>query len=164
MFLPDSLVLAMPCHEYIACIRPGFILSQTGFGLGLIASCIDLMRRANNRLGHVNCFLNDGPDTVEAELQELRRRTYALADEIGCGETALGPDAVHEAIACRVLVSELSLQAAQATMLHTGAAGYMVGAAAERKLRESYFVAIVTPALKHLKKLQHDLAVQDLAA
>ena len=39
-------------------------------------------------------------------------------------------------------------------MLHAGAAGYKAGAATERKLRESYFVAIVTPALKHLKKLQ----------
>ena len=44
-------------------------------------------------------------------------------------------------------------------MLHMGAAGYRSGSAAERKLRESYFVAIVTPALKHLKKLQHDMAL-----
>ncbi len=41
-------------------------------------------------------------------------------------------------------------------MLHAGAGGYRTGSAAERKLRESYFVAVVTPALKHLKKLQHD--------
>ena len=65
-----------------------------------------------------------------------RCRTYALADQIGCGEKELGLDATREAIQCRILASELSLRASQAAMLHTGAAGYRVGAAAERKLRE----------------------------
>ena len=157
MFLPDKFVLAAPCRAYIASIRPGFILTQAGFGLGLVASCIDLMRRSNDRVGHVNCYLDDGVDTLEADLQEARCRTYALAEEIGCGERVLGPSAAQEAVACRILVSELSLRASQAAMLHTGAAGYRSGSVAERKLRESYFVAIVTPALKHLKKLQHDM-------
>lgn len=157
MFLPDDFVLAAPCREYVAAIRPGFVLTQAGFGLGLVASCIDLMRRANERVGHVNRYLDDGAGEIEADLQEARGRTYALAEQIGCGEHTLGPEATREAIACRILASELALRASQAAMLHTGAAGYRSGAAAERKLRESYFVAIVTPALKHLKKLQHDL-------
>jgi hypothetical protein len=55
------------------------------------------------------------------------------------------------------MASELSLRASQAAMLHLGASGYLLHGAAERKLRESYFVAIVTPALKHLKKLLHDM-------
>lgn len=157
MFLPDDFVLAAPCRDYVARIRPGFILAQSGFGLGLVASCLDLMQRSNDRVGHVNQFLDDGADEIEADLQEARCRTYALAGQVGCGETELGPDATREAVQCRILASELSLRASQAAMLHTGAAGYRVGAAAERKLRESYFVAIVTPALKHLKKLQHDM-------
>jgi hypothetical protein len=37
-------------------------------------------------------------------------------------------------------------------MLHAGARGYLSAAPAQRKLRESYFVAIVTPAIKHLRK------------
>ena len=160
MFLPNDYVLAAPCRPYISAIRAGFILTQTGFGLGLIASCIDLMRRANDRVGHVNCYLDDGADEIEADLQETRCRTYALAEQIGCGERALGPEATREAVQCRILVSELSLRASQAAMLHTGAAGYRSGSAAARKLRESYFVAIVTPALKHLKKLQHDMRME----
>jgi hypothetical protein len=43
-------------------------------------------------------------------------------------------------------------------MLHAGASGYRLHSPFERKLRESYFVAIVTPALKHLKKIQHYLS------
>ena len=158
VFVADEMVLAAPCRDYVARIRPGFILAQSGFGLGLVASCIDLMRRSDDRVGHVNRFLDDGADEIEADLQEARCRTYALAGQIGCGESVLGPEATREAVQCRILASELSLRASQAAMLHTGAAGYRVGAAAERKLRESYFVAIVTPALKHLKKLQHDMA------
>ncbi len=159
MFVPDDFVLAAPCRAFITTIRPGFVLTQTGFGLGLIAGCIDLMRRSNDRVGHVNQYLDDGADEIEADLQEARCRTYALAAQIGLGDRPLGPEATREAVACRILVSELSLRASQAAMLHAGAAGYRSGAAAERKLRESYFVAIVTPALKHLKKLQHDMGV-----
>ena len=49
-------------------------------------------------------------------------------------------------------ISELSLKAAETAMLHCGARGFVKGAEANRKVRESYFVAIVTPAIKHLKK------------
>ena len=37
-------------------------------------------------------------------------------------------------------------------MLHAGARGYVAGAPAQRRLRESYFVAIITPATKHLRR------------
>ena len=37
-------------------------------------------------------------------------------------------------------------------MLHAGARGYVAGAPAQRRLRESYFIAIVTPATKHLRR------------
>jgi alkylation response protein AidB-like acyl-CoA dehydrogenase len=159
VFVPDSFVLAEPCKAYITRIRPGFVLTQTGFGLGLVESCVELMRRANARVGHVNCYLDDGVEEIEADLENTRRRVYALAREVGTGETEIGPEAAPEAVQCRIQTSELALRASQAAMLHAGAAGYRSGSTAERKLRESYFVAVVTPALKHLKKLQHDMAV-----
>jgi hypothetical protein len=37
-------------------------------------------------------------------------------------------------------------------MLHQGAKGYLSHSAAQRKLREAYFIAIVTPAIKHLRR------------
>ena len=159
VFVPNDFVLAEPCKAYITRIRPGFVLTQTGFGLGLVESCVELMRRANERVGHVNCYLDDGVNEIEADLESTRRRVYALACEIGNGETEIGSEATPEAVQCRIQTSELALRASQAAMLHAGAAGYRSGSAAERKLRESYFVAVVTPALKHLKKLQHDMAV-----
>ncbi|WP_407539797.1 acyl-CoA dehydrogenase family protein [Deinococcus radiomollis] len=154
VFIPDEQVLAKPCQDYVGRIRPGFILAQSGFGLGLVAGCLERMERSNERAGHVNRYLDDGVEELGADHREARRRTFVLAEQIGCGQGRLEPEATHEAVACRILASELSLRASQAAMLHAGAAGYKAGAATERKLRESYFVAIVTPALKHLKKLQ----------
>jgi alkylation response protein AidB-like acyl-CoA dehydrogenase len=153
VFVPDALVLAAPCEEYVQRIRPGFILTQVGMGLGLVDSCIELMRRTNQRLGHVNCFLDDQADDLAADLAMARDRTYALADQLDASRGVADQSLQREVIQARILGSELSLKAAQATMLHAGARAYVHGSAPERKLREAYFVAIVTPALKHLKKM-----------
>ena len=61
----------------------------------------------------------------------------------------------------RLAAGELALKASQSAMLHTGAKGYLNTAPAQRKLRESYFIAIVTPAIKHLRK---ELDVMEAAA
>ena len=165
VFVPHSRVLAAPCETYVRSIRPGFMLTQVGMGLGLVESCIDLMRRSNQRLGHVNQFLDDQADDLALDLQTARERTYALADRL---DTCTGPvedvALIREVIQARIAGSELSLRAAQSTMLHAGARAYVHGSAPERKLREAYFVAIVTPALKQLKKMLHALPEPALVA
>ena len=60
-------------------------------------------------------------------------------------------------IEARLVAGEASLTAAQAAMLHCGARGYVSTATAQRRLREAYFVAIVTPATKQLKKMLADM-------
>jgi len=42
-------------------------------------------------------------------------------------------------------------------MLHCGARGYVSTGAAQRRLREAYFVPIVTPATKQLRKMLADM-------
>ncbi|MEM8613390.1 MAG: acyl-CoA dehydrogenase family protein [Cyanobacteria bacterium P01_H01_bin.105] len=156
-FVPDEWVLASPCEDYVARIRPGFILTQVGMGLGLTDSCIELMRRSNKRLGHVNCYLDDQVEDLADDLRIARMRTYSLADQLdGCTGVA-EPQLLREIIQARVTGAELSLRSSQAAMLHAGARAYVHGSPAERKLREAYFVAIVTPALKHLKKMLADM-------
>ncbi len=163
-FVPNELVLASPCDNYVACIRPGFILTQVGMGLGLTASCIELMKRSNRRLGHVNQFLDDQAEDLERDLQMARRRTYQLADQLNACTDVANPQLTREIIQARVTASELSLRSSQAAMLHAGARAYVHGSPAERKLREAYFVAIVTPALKHLKKMLADMGETALSA
>ncbi len=157
VFVPDELILAAPCEEYVKRIRPGFILTQVGMGLGLVASCIEIMERANQRLGHINCYLDDRAEDLATDLSLARSKTFALADEISDRTEPLELHLQKKVIQARIVASKLSLRAANAAMLHVGARGYLHGCKAERKLREAYFVAIVTPALKQLKKMLSDM-------
>jgi len=157
VFVPTQYILASPCSEFVARIRSGFILTQTGFGLGLVRSCIELMKRTNRTKGHINCFLDDKVEDIENDLRIAQRCTYALAEEIGCGECDTRSDMLREVVQARLSASELALRASQATILHAGASAYRLHSVYDRKLREAYFVALVTPALKHLKKILHDL-------
>ena len=51
----------------------------------------------------------------------------------------------------RIRCSELSLRATQSALLHQGARGYLMASSPQRLIREAQFVAIVTPAMKHLR-------------
>jgi alkylation response protein AidB-like acyl-CoA dehydrogenase len=154
VFLAHDWVLAAPCDRYVEKIKPGFILTQVGMGLGIISSCIDLINKTNCNKSHVNCYLDDSAELLTEELAALRIKSYRLAELIHCGGKIFDQSILRDVIDCRISASELSLRASQSAMLHAGARAYVHGSEFERKLRESYFVAIVTPALKHLKKLR----------
>ena len=158
VFVADDAILAHPCDAYIERVRPGFVLSQCGFGLGLVDSCIELMKKADRRTGHVNCFLDDTVEEIESDLARLRSEVYALAGEVDANATR--PGLFRAVVRARYDAADLSLRASKGAMLYAGAAGYRSGGATERKLRESYFVAVVTPAMKHLKKLLHHLPAE----
>ncbi|XGV97713.1 MAG: acyl-CoA dehydrogenase family protein [Leptolyngbya sp. BL-A-14] len=157
VFVPDEWILAFPCDDYVQQIRPGFILTQMGMGLGLVAGCIDLIERYRSRLGHVNGFLDDQAEDLAAALAIARLQTYTLADQLSQPDVHITPDLLKAVIQVRISGSELSLKTANAAMLHAGARAYLQGSEPARRLREAYFVAIVTPALKQLKKMLHHL-------
>ncbi|MDP3585009.1 MAG: acyl-CoA dehydrogenase family protein [Thiobacillus sp.] len=162
VFLPDSRVV---CHaeEFDAFrdrTKSAFILLQMGMGLGLVDACVNMMTRADRQFGHVNRFLDVQADALQAELDAARAATYALADRIERDGSA---PHVRETLEVRLAGSELSLKAANAAMLHMGAKGYLSNNAAQRRLREAYFIAIVTPAIKHLRKELHEFDTHDCA-
>ncbi|MHB0992400.1 MAG: acyl-CoA dehydrogenase family protein [Burkholderiales bacterium] len=156
VFVSDDAVVSHPREfaGFRARTKSAFILMQTGMGLGLAEACVGMMKRSNKTHGHVNRFLDDQVEDIEAALLTARAACYRLADKI-----AAAPDGSHErdTLAARLLGSELSLKAAHSAMLHLGAKGYLVNNAAQRRLREAYFIAIVTPAIKHLRKELHDM-------
>ena len=155
--VPPHMVLADPAGPFIARIRAGFVLLQTGMGLGLIRDCVAIMREMRQPLGAINAFLAVQPEAVEAELDGLEAEIRSLA------ATPFDRSLPYwrRVIAARLATSELALEAAQAAMLHCGARGYVKGHRAQRRLREAYFVAIVTPATKQLRKM---LALADAEA
>ena len=106
------------------------------------------MSRSNESCGHVNRFLEDRPGLFVEALDRLSAEIAVLTQTPF--ETAR--DYQRRVLEVRLATSEWSLRAAQAALLHAGAKGYLAGATAQRKLREAYFVAIVTPSIKHLRK------------
>lgn len=154
VMIPDASILADPCDGYIKRIRAGFVLLQAGMAFGLIRDCIDLMQQVKGSLGHVNKFLDVQPEHLAEQLQAMESKVYALA----ATPFETDPGYWRAVIEARLAAGEASVAAAHAAMLHCGARGYVTTGAAQRRLREAYFVAIVTPATKQLKKMLADMA------
>lgn len=153
VFIPDANLLADPIESYLKRIRAGFVLLQAGMAIGLIRGCIDLMRQVKSSLGHVNKYLDMQPEDFEQKLKALEAAVDLLAT------TPFEPDPGYwrQVIETRLAAGETSVAAAHWAMLHCGARGYVATGAAQRRLREAYFVAIVTPATKQLRKMLADM-------
>lgn len=146
-YIPVEDVLADPDEfdAYMKRIKTGFLLTQAGMGLGLIQASVDTITASNARLAHVNRYLDDQADTLQHDLDAL----YSEIDRLASQDQAALP---LDVLRVRARSSELALRATQSAALHAGAAGYLLSSPSQRRLREALFVAIVTPALKHLRK------------
>ena len=149
VFVPDELILAEQAGSFVKKIRAGFILLQTGMGLGLIKDCIDIMDEVGPPLGHVNRYLPQQPVQFRELHAEFEKETMALARDPYNSDDSYW----RRVIALRLRLGDASVAAAHAAMLHCGARGYLKSHRAQRRLREAYFVAIVTPATKQLRKM-----------
>ena len=147
-FIADEMMLADPLGDMIARIRPGFVLLQTGMGLGVIRASIDAMIQADTSQEATNRHLPRRPPYFEAELAALRATIMRLATSPRDGSR----DYVREVLQARLRTGELTLQATEAAMLHTGARAFITGAPVQRRLREGYFVAMITPSSRHLSQ------------
>lgn len=150
---PDD-VLAHP-HQFSAFIeriKPGFVLGQAGMGFGVIEGSLKSIRESNVGYKHVNVFLDDQGADLAITLEQLQAQARDLARQ-----AQTGPASVLAALKVRARTSELTLRAASSAVLHAGAKGYLKRHSAQRRLREAVFVAIVTPALKQLRKEIQDL-------
>ena len=159
-FVGSDLMIADPVRPFIGRIRAAFILLQTGMGLGVAQGAIDSMWTVERQLGHVNEFLDDRPDDLQTELDDRTARIMQLA------KTPFGTDKAFliDVLDARAHASELALRAAQSALLHQGARGYLMTSSVQRRVRESHFVAIVTPAVKHLRKEIARLSAEELPA
>jgi len=149
VFVPDELILAEPAGPFVKKIRAGFILLQAGMALGLIKDCIQIMDEVEAPLGHVNRYLPQQPLQFREIHAEFEKETMALA----CDPYNSDDSYWRRVIALRLRLGDASVAAAHAAMLHCGARGYLKSHRAQRRLREAYFVAIVTPATKQLRKM-----------
>jgi alkylation response protein AidB-like acyl-CoA dehydrogenase len=151
-FVPDALILAELAGPFVKKIRAGFILLQAGMGIGLIRDCVAIMNEVASPLGHVNRYLPQQPGDFTELLAALESETMELArDPFNTDDSYW-----RRVIALRLRLGDASVAAAHAAMLHCGARGYLKSHRVQRRLREAYFVAIVTPATKQLRKMLAD--------
>lgn len=153
VFVPHDDVLAAPGQffDFIKTIKAGFILLQTGIGAGIIDGCLHEIKLADVG-SETNCFLDHGYGELQKRHQTLLAKILKLADEAYQNQANM-----LETLQARADASQLCLDASQSAALHAGAKGYLMCSPVQRRLREAVFVAIVTPALKHLRKEISDL-------
>jgi alkylation response protein AidB-like acyl-CoA dehydrogenase len=152
VFVPDDHIVAELAGLFVKKIRAGFVLLQTGMGLGLIKDCVAIMNEVVEPLGHVNRYLQQQPASFQDLLSELELETMELARDPFNADDSYW----RRVVALRLHIGEASVAAAHAAMLHCGARGYLRSHRVQRRLREAYFVAIVTPATKQLRKMLLD--------
>lgn len=139
-------------QDFISDIKPGFVITQCGIGLGVVDASLQRIADSNRTHSHVNLFLDDQEDELRAARDDVLAQSLRLAQHIHANDVA-----ELDVLKLRAQTSELTLRAANSAVLHAGARGYLMRDPAQRLLREAVFVAIVTPALKHLRKEIHDI-------
>jgi hypothetical protein len=148
VLVPHELVLADPAEPWLAEVVPGFLLLQTALAIGLVRDCLCLIQRADRTHAHVNRFLADGPKCLEEALEAIE---HEVAD-LSAKPEPLDPGVVRRTLRTRLNGAELALRAAQSAMLRAGAGGFTRSATPQRRLREAQFLAILTPAIRHLRR------------
>jgi alkylation response protein AidB-like acyl-CoA dehydrogenase len=148
-FISSDHILAEPAGPFVKKIRSGFILLQAGMALGLIRDCVAIMNEVAAPLGHVNRYLPQQPVDFGEMLSDLESETMELAADPYNADDSYW----RRVLALRLSLGEASVAAAHTAMLHCGARGYLKSHRVQRRLREAYFVAIVTPATKQLRKM-----------
>ncbi|MBC7469900.1 MAG: acyl-CoA/acyl-ACP dehydrogenase [Ramlibacter sp.] len=156
-FVGAAELIADPAKPYIARIRGAFVMLQCGMAIGVTQGAIDSMWDVEAQLGHVNQFLEDRPDALQDELDALAARVRQLART----PFETSTDFFIDVLDARAHGAELCLRAAQSALMHQGARGYLLSSAVQRRVRESHFVAIVTPAIKHLRKEMARLSAEE---
>lgn len=146
-FVPMESIVADPAKPLLARIRAQFILLQTGMALGIGEGCLDSIAEVEPVLGHVNRYLHDRPEEILGEFVDLRARIMRLAET----PFETDKDYLIDVLDARAQGAELALRASNSALLHQGARGYLMSSAPQRRIREAQFVAIVTPAIKHLR-------------
>ena len=160
LFVGTDDLVADPAKPFIARIRGGFVLLQCGMAAGIIQGAIASMWAVEGQLGHVNQYLEDRPADLQAEFDALLARIMKLAETPFDAST----DYFISVLDARSHCAELSLRAANSALLHQGARGYLMQSEVQRRVREAQFVAIVTPAIKHLRKEMARLSTQEMPA
>ncbi len=153
VFVADEYVVAHDANIFVDTIRPTFVLYQIPLGFGVLEACIEGIEKVKAKQNGCNDYLQVQADELAKELQQLQE---ALQSIVLAGGTDL-----YAICQLRLQTVYATLAAVQANMLHNGSAGYIVGSAPSRKLREAYFFANLTPTVRQLEKMTNIIKIAE---
>ncbi|WP_066164394.1 acyl-CoA dehydrogenase family protein [Aliarcobacter cryaerophilus] len=154
-FLEEKFLISDNGQKFIEKIRPGFILLQLGMALGNIDSCINIIKKELKRKEYLNNpIFDDKISLFEKKKEEL---TFGL-DKYFINPYTNDVQELKKILQVRLDGALLSHEVSNEALLCSGGSrGYFEKSDAFCKLRESYFVGVVTPSIKHLKILISNL-------
>ncbi len=133
-------------YPYIDRIKSGFVLLQLGMALGSLLASKDIIDESNQYIAQLNSLLDYGADDVQQSIDYINKQLANVEKNI------FDPDSFIDVLKLRLYASKEVLKASESACLHAGAFGYSENHHAERLRRESLFVAVITPSMKHLQK------------
>ncbi|MWV61767.1 acyl-CoA dehydrogenase [Helicobacter saguini] len=145
-FMPNAHVLGLPAESFLLSVTSGFLLLQMGMALGSINLSLDLIKKSNVKKGVLNNFLPLNESKLTALRDDFLRELSDLATNFRTCDSGY----LRSILELRLKASRLTLDAAQTAMLHAGSSGYLAHSSQEKLLLESYFVAIISPSIRHI--------------
>ncbi|SFE05343.1 hypothetical protein SAMN05216238_107219 [Lentibacillus persicus] len=146
-FIPDEWVISEDADAFIEKVRPIFLMYQIPLGLGVTKASIESIKKTRNKQAGCNHYLPIQADELDDELSYQRQTIYQYV-KANTGKLQWQP-----LVQLRLDITYLTLKAANASMIHSGGAGYMNISNPARRLRETFFLTNLTPTVKHLEKM-----------
>jgi alkylation response protein AidB-like acyl-CoA dehydrogenase len=141
--LDDQSDLTSDFDNFVADIRPKFLLFQTAFVLGL----------AHGSLAAIG-ELRGPARSLESEVDEFRLRLIDLRSQLEEGGATLDAGKLPDLRACLQLRLDASHLATSSTRLELsvrGGSGYVAGSATGRRVREALFLPVQSPTEAQLR-------------
>lgn len=143
VFVPDSYIISETANLFIKKVRSIFISYQIPLGFGVIEESIRSIEKVENKQNGCNQYLKIQPEHLKQELIQLQNEL----------NSSIHNNRFKELADIKLRTVYLTLRAVEASMLHQGSAAYTKESSSARRLKEAYFLANLTPTVKHLEKL-----------
>jgi alkylation response protein AidB-like acyl-CoA dehydrogenase len=117
LLITSADIVADPARPYIRKIRVAFVRLQCGIAAGIVQGAIDSICAVESQLGHVNQYLDDRPEDLQAELDDLVGRVMTMAETPYKTSTEFFIDVPN----AHTEGAELCLRASQSALMDQGA-------------------------------------------
>ncbi|GIV21143.1 MAG: hypothetical protein KatS3mg023_2894 [Armatimonadota bacterium] len=140
--LSHQWLLGEDAHQFLATVRPYFLLLQCGLPMGIARRAL---QEAQAQMRSVREVLQDKADALCQQWQALHEHTRALAVQ-----ERLPASALPELFQTRIRWVRLAVQAVHLEVEASGGAAFLRESDTARRLREVAFLPVLTPSATQL--------------